>query len=244
MQNKKPLIGITLDYGEGGPSPHYSPRPYYALREDYSNSIIKAGGIPIFLSYDVSLIDNYISMIDGLLMPGGDYDIDPAWYGEENLYSLVNNKRFDFEKLLLKEAIEKQLPILGICAGFQLMNVCYGGSLFQNIKKQHSDLVNHSQTEDMDKTIHEISVKENSLLHKITGKEKILVNSHHRQGIKAIGSNLKATAHALDGIPEAIELENYPFALGVEWHPEYMATEEDVKIMQAFIDEARKTINE
>ncbi|MEK6734845.1 MAG: gamma-glutamyl-gamma-aminobutyrate hydrolase family protein, partial [Pseudomonadota bacterium] len=116
---KKPIIGITVDWED---SPTYSKQHcWYALRSNYASSISEAGGVPILLPYDLEAIDQYIEMIDALVVPGGDYDLDPSVYGEvkEKETRNLKNNRTDFESLMIKSALKKNIPILAICAGEQ-----------------------------------------------------------------------------------------------------------------------------
>ena len=235
---KKPVIGITLDWED---SPTYSDaHPWYALRTNYGSIISENNAIPIMLPYDIQAIDKYIEMIDGLMVPGGDYDLDPSVYGEETLPETRNTRtqRTDFETALIKAALAKNIPILAICAGEQLLAAIHGGTLFQDIKATYPDALEHEQRElgiHMSKTSHSIKIIPNSLLHRIIRKEEMLVNSSHHQAVKSIGSAMIISAIAEDNIIEAIEMPDYNFVLGVEWHPEFLATEDDLLIINAFI---------
>ena len=229
----KPIIGIGLDYSskkisDGG----YANFPWYALRMHYSNAISAAGGVPIFLPYEHKKIQDYLKLCDGLLIPGGDTDIDPSCYGEKISVKKINleadNQRTDFDIKLLRAALKTKMPILGICAGFQTLNVVLGGSLYQDIAEQVQTKINHRET-------HMISVTKGSLLNKITGKTSYRVNSFHHQTVKDLGKNLKASAVSDDGLIEAIELRNHPFCIGVEWHPEFRDIKEDKALFKAFI---------
>jgi putative glutamine amidotransferase len=240
----KPVIGITLDYET---KDYYSRYPWYALREDYSAAVEKFGGIPLMLPYALSAIDEYLSIIDGLLVTGGDFDIDPSFYNQTNSgLSLTKGKRTAFEYEILKKALTKKMPILGICAGEQLLNVMLGGSLIQHIPDFIDTDIQHEQDHPKHLPTHKVSVIPSTLLAKITEKSEFMVNSTHHQAVHNLGKGLIQSAVAPDGIIEAIELSDYPFALGVEWHPEYLASQEDEKIMKAYVEaclEQRKTKN-
>lgn len=235
---KKPIIGITLDWED---SPTYSKmHPWYALRCNYSSVISESGGVPIIFPYDFNAIDKYIELIDGLMIPGGDYDLDPSVYGE-NVTSktrAIRNNRSDFEAALIKTALAKNIPVLGICAGEQLLAAIHGGKLLQDIKEVYPNALEHEQKYlniHMSKTSHSINIVQDTLLHKIVGKDKIEVNSSHHQAVKSVGKEMVISAKAIDGVIEAVELFKYNFALGVEWHPEYLASEDDLLIIKAFI---------
>ena len=236
---KKPVIGITLDWED---SLTYSDsHPWYALRTNYVSVVSQFDGVPITLPYEYQAIDQYIDMIDGLIITGGDYDLSPEVYGEEirpTETRNTRNNRTEFETSLIKAALAKNIPILGICAGEQLMTAMHGGTLLQDIKAAYPDALEHEQrflNIPMSKPSHAIKIIADSLLHKIVGKDEMMVNSSHHQAVNSVGPRMKISAVAPDGIVEAVEMLDYAFALGVEWHPEFLATKEDELIMQAFI---------
>ena len=236
---KKPVIGITLDWED---SPTYSTmHPWYALRTNYASVISGANGVPITLPYDLQAIDQYIEMIDGLMVTGGDYDLDPSVYGEETSTKtrVVRNNRTDFEMALLKAALAKNIPILAICAGEQLLTAMHGGKLLQDIQTTYPNALNHEQKHmgiHMSKTSHSIDIVPDTLLHKIVQKNKMMVNSSHHQAVKSVGPSMIISATATeDGIIEAVEMPGYAFVLGIEWHPEYLASNDDSLIINAFI---------
>lgn len=234
---KKPIIGITLDYET---TETYSKYPWYALRENYITAIEKSGGIPLPLPHEVSLVDEYFSMIDGLVITGGNFDVDPKYYGEEisSERVVLKDKRTQFEFAICKKAIENNLPILGICGGEQLLNVVMGGSLIQHIPDEVDTNIDHEQKTPKHLPSHEVLVEKNTLLHAITKLEKFNVNSTHHQAVKNIGKGVIVSAKAPDGVIEAIEKSNHKFCLCVQWHPEYYEQEHDKKIFESFIQAA------
>jgi putative glutamine amidotransferase len=237
------IIGITLDWED---SPTYSSmHPWYALRCNYPGVISSNGAIPILIPYDFAAIKTYASMIDALLIPGGDYDLDPSVYGEEKQVQtrIIKNKRSEFEIQLVQEVMKQRKPILGICAGEQLLAAMHGGKLIQDIKTFNPDALQHEQKYldiHMSKPSHKIKINQDSLLYSIVETQEILVNSSHHQAVKQVGDNMIISAVAPDGIVEAIEMKDYPFMLGVEWHPEYEVSSSDQKIIKAFIKAASK----
>ncbi|NRA73422.1 MAG: gamma-glutamyl-gamma-aminobutyrate hydrolase family protein [Rickettsiales bacterium] len=243
---KKPIIGIVIDYSnkttkQGG----YANYPWYALRMHYCSIISGLGGVPILLPYENSAIQYYIEICNGLVFPGGDMDINPSVYGEEISVKKINldqnNPRLKFEFGFLRAALKTKIPILGICAGFQMLNVVLGGSLFQDIDEQmQTDVAHMRRSEDIPQNTHPIMVTKGSLLHQITQKTSYIVNSFHHQAIKKLGKNLKISAVTSDEVIEAIELDNHPFCIGVEWHPEFQETDEDKKLFEAFVGAAQK----
>ncbi|MFV9875802.1 MAG: gamma-glutamyl-gamma-aminobutyrate hydrolase family protein [Rickettsiales endosymbiont of Dermacentor nuttalli] len=233
----KPIIGITIDSEEQG---WYSEFPWYELRQNYCTAISNNGGIPLLLPYEMRLLEEYISMMHGLVVTGGNFDISPEHYDEKSSISekfRINKNRTDFEMEITKLALKNNIPILGICGGEQLLNVILDGTLIQHIP-EIVDAINHKQTVPKNHPWHMVTVEPNSLLHRITGVLEISVNSTHHQAVKDLGRGMIVNATALDGIIEAIEYSYHNFCLGVQWHPEYEITESDTKIFKAFIEAA------
>jgi len=233
---KKPIIGITLDAEEiGGYSKWY---PWYALRANYVEAVVKAGGVPILLPHETPLADAYINQIAGFIITGGDFDIDPAIYGakEKHPKTQTKPKRTDFEAEMTRLALAENKPILGICGGMQLINVILGGTLIQHVPDVTGNSL-HEQKDDRKNPAHTVKITPGSLLYKITAKDSIKVNSTHHQAVEKPGKGVKVTAEAPDGIIEAIEYPAHPFCLGVQWHPEFHADPEgkDAKIFAAFV---------
>lgn len=159
-----------------------------------------------------------LERIDGLLLTGSGPDIDPESYGERRRFPFktVHPKRFLLERELFRQALKKNMPILGICGGMQLMNVAAGGSLYQDIKGQIPKAMQHQRG---GKPAHLIEVKQGTLLSKILKGNRLRVNSAHHQGVKQVAPGYVVNAEADDGVIEGIEAVGYPFVLGVQWHP-------------------------
>jgi|TARA_B100001750_G_scaffold245913_1_gene266743 putative glutamine amidotransferase len=231
---KQSIIGITVDSESPG---GYSKQPWYALRKNYCQMVSDSGGAPILLPHETKLSDLYIKKIDGLLITGGNFDIDPRLYGEKKRFSQVTPKegRTNFEIEITRKAIRKNIPILGICGGQQLLNVAFGGSLIQHIPKEIKSPLKHEQTNPRTEAGHRIKVFKDTLLYKIVKKPSMNVNSAHHQAVKNPGRNLSINAIAEDGLIEGIENNNKKFCLGIQWHPEYSIDSGDKKIFQAFV---------
>ncbi len=236
--HNKPTIGITMDYEE---NKTYSKFPWYALRQNYCSAISKMNAIPIPLPHENTLIPDMLSLIDGLVISGGAFDIDPSYFSETTKYKniVTKKKRTDFELDVTLQALQLNIPILGICGGEQLLNVIYGGSLFQDIAKDLPKSLNHEQTNPRDQTSHEVTIVPNTLLENIVKKRKINVNSAHHQSVNRLGNGLKVCAMANDGIIEGIEDNEKHFCLGIQWHPEFLITSSDKNILKRFIKAAR-----
>lgn len=232
----KPIIGINCDYGEAGK------QPYSFTYRNYSEAIIAACGIPLLLPVikDKNDVERFLKRVDGLLLTGGN-DVPPQRYGEEQHQKTVcvHPDKDISDNILVGAALQMKKPILAICYGVQLVNVVLGGSLIQDIPSEgisflvHKDLRNEQYT-------HQVTVGKNSLLHKIIGAGCFETNSAHHQAIHELGKGLAATAHTSDGIIEAIELGEYPFLLGVQWHPERMTHDPYHRALFSALVEASK----
>ncbi|MBT4880629.1 MAG: gamma-glutamyl-gamma-aminobutyrate hydrolase family protein [Alphaproteobacteria bacterium] len=229
MKTLKPIIGLTCDHVSSG---GYSKYPWYALRENYCTSISKIGGMPVPLTHSLDLVDKYLDLVDGLIITGGDFDIDPSLFGDDTVHPRVQIKkdRTLFELALTKGALERNMPILGICGGHQILNVALGGSLIQHIPDDIPEALAHEQPNPRHEPGHSVTIEPNTLLKSIVQQETIMVNSAHHQAVKSPGNSLIVNAYATDGVIEGIEEPKYEFCLGVQWHPEYEISPADNKI--------------
>lgn len=237
---KKPIIAITSSM-DLNPNRLNDNRTMVSL--DYSNSMINSGGIPVILPItdNFEVIKEQVKYFDGLILSGGG-DPDPNLYGEDCLQELgdITPERDTFELAILEEFLKTKKPILGICRGLQLMNVFYGGTLYQDIKYVDTN-IQHKQKWLADLPTHDINILENNILFEIFGK-KARTNSFHHQMIKDLGRELTSIATANDGVIEAIQNKNYPFFYGVQWHPEMMASRGNLgmkKIFDKFIESCK-----
>ena len=197
---RRPIIGITGDTTDGS----------IRLKHEYVDAVSRAGGVAILLPIGQET-RIYGELIDGLLISGGD-DLNPFLYNEKLSASikLVDRERSEFELSLLREVTALRKPVLGICYGMQLINVAYGGTLYQDIEAELGLAINHK------KNYHNIMITENRLL--LHGM--FSVNSTHHQALKKLGEGLTPIASSPDNIIEAFLGDDYPFLVGVQWHPE------------------------
>ena len=204
-------------------------RRFY-LGRDYSDAVEAAGGLPVHIALipDEDYIRMLVSELDGILLPGADCDVDPAYYGEDPHPKLgkVIPEKDKTDRLVLEQAELLELPVLAICYGMQALNVWRGGSLIQDIEAQIEGCMKHRQGEPLDRHSHSVSIAEKNLLFDVAGKAAT-VNSHHHQAVQRTGQDLRAVAWANDGVIEAIaDVRPERFVLGVQWHPE-LAWERD-----------------
>ncbi len=234
---RPPVIGLTLDSEAPG---GYSKFPWYALRENYCAAVIRAGGLPVLLPHEPEVAEAYLDSLDGLLVTGGAFDVDPTHFGAEERHATVTTKdrRTAFEIAVTRSAFERDLPLLGICGGQQLLNVVLGGTLIQHIPDEVEDALAHEQPNPRHEAGHGVAVTPGTLLHRICGTERLEVNSAHHQAAKDLGPGVTVNARAPDGVIEGIERADRRFCLGVQWHPEYAVSAGDEAIFGAFIEAA------
>jgi putative glutamine amidotransferase len=206
----------------------------------YVDAVHRAGGLALLLPPDAALErepDEVLDLLDGLILAGG-ADIDPQQYGEPRHEKTIGTvpERDTFEIALARRALERDIPILGICRGMQLMNVAAGGTLNQHVPDSHGHEDHRRSLGSFDDADHSVRLEPGSLAARAAGEEAHGTKSHHHQGIERLGEGLKITGWAdLDELPEAIEAPDKRFALGVQWHPE---ADEMSRVIEAFVSEA------
>lgn len=240
MESSKPLIALT---------------PYHNLEKDepymrpaYLNAIRKAGGIPVILPLEPEEEDlaQLVSSFDGFLFTGGP-DLHPFHFGEETHQHChnVSIKRDRLELALLKLVMKAEKPVLGICRGIQLINICLGGDIYQDISSQLPEdfPIAHTQPFSFEIPSHTITVVPNTLLARLAEDSIIQVNSMHHQAIRKPAPGLAVTGYAPNHLAECVEMPDYPsFFLGVQWHPEYLWQKDPAarNIFAAFVKAAVK----
>ena len=237
MIRQHPLIGITGNFGEKG----------CELAEGYYLSVVKAGGTPVAIPphNDKEALVTLLETLDGILFSGGG-DINPLLLGEEPLPQLhsVCPKRDEAELFLAREAFHRQIPMLGICRGIQVMAAALDGKVFQDIYVQGKGAkIKHSQDMPRHNVSHSVNIEEGSMLQSIFGnKQTLSVNSFHHQAVSDPGPHLKVSALSPDGIIEAVESSEHKALLGIQWHPECFILNHDESMMSVFrwlVSEAR-----
>ncbi len=219
--SRHPTIGITKDAGT-------KPGETDAQPDHYASSVEKAGGTaqPIYYREDLSEVGAILDQVDAILFSGGN-DLDPALYGQtwHPMAKPVDPNRQRWELALIEAADARRMPILGICLGCQLLNVHRGGSLIQFLPDLlRPTPIEHRKVHDVPLR-HDVTIESESILAQTIGKPRISVNTYHKQAVDRVGRGLRITAHATDGIVEAIEDASMPLLIGVQWHPERISDE-------------------
>lgn len=232
------MIGVTLDSEQPG---GYSRYPWYALRQNYADAVAAAGGLPVGVPHDAARAMDYLDRIDALIITGGAFDVDPSLYGEGARHDTVTLKenRTQAELALVQGALERNLPVLGICGGQQLLAVALGGTLIQHIPDAIPDALEHEQTNPRHEPGHTVAVVAGTLLHRITSAVEMRVNSAHHQAVRDPGPHAIVNARAPDAVIEGVEDARYRFCLGVQWHPEFLIDPGDRRLFDALIAACR-----
>lgn len=230
---KLPVIGIVPSQGQDD-----SDEAAVSVPERYARAVAHAGGAPLLLPLvgDMSVYETLFPLIDGFVLTGGN-DIDPARYGavrDNGKISAHSPMREELEYLILSYAYRFDVPLLGICRGMQMINVCFGGTLYRDLGDQYSGAywmgsrvqgvipeIAHWQPRPYDVPTHEVTLKRDSHLGRLLDADIINVNSMHHQGICDLSAMVDAVAWAPDKLVEAIEVRGKTFMLGVQWHPEF-----------------------
>ena len=227
VHKRRPIIGITGNYDTGK----------CTLLEGYYRSVLEVGGTPLIIPPcdDTDMMVSLLDRVDALILSGGG-DINPLYLSEEPLRELggINPARDWHELMLVRLAANRQIPILGICRGIQVMTAALGGKLYQDIYREASATLKHSQDTERHVCSHTVRIASGSLLHRILGTEMLPVNSFHHQAVKEAAPGFAATAYSADGIIEAMESTQHKSILGVQWHPECMILGGDRSMLPLF----------
>lgn len=212
-----PTIGITCGHQWEGTERYY-------VNRSYITSIIQAGGLPILIPYmKPNLLTKILDKLDGVLIPGG-IDIDANLFNQElhPRCGKIDPEWDDLDVFVIQAALARNLPLLGICRGCQILNVACGGDLIQDIPSQTLSQINHSPAAPKWYATHDLTIKSGSKLSRILQTTHIRVNSFHHQAVSQVAPGFQASAFANDGIVEAIESMEHQYVIGVQWHPELM----------------------
>jgi putative glutamine amidotransferase len=239
---RKPIVLIPADVKQIGE------HPFHAVGQKYILAVAEAAGaLPLLVPAIGNLIEieELLAIADGVLLTGSPSNVHPSHFGQNvlNPNLPLDPARDALTLKLIRATINAGVPLLAICRGFQEMNVAFGGSLHQAVQEV-ADLNDHREVKDLPldtqyAVAHAVKLVANGQLAKILGKDKIMVNSLHGQGVDRLGAGLTAEAHALDGLVEAVRVDGaMTFALGVQWHPEWKVMENPqyLAIFKAFGD--------
>ena len=213
-------------------------QPAHLVADSYVRAVQAAGGIAVLLTVDTGAESRLLQLVDALLLIGG-ADVDPAAYGaeREQATEATYPERDAFEIAILKGALERELPVLGICRGMQILNVALGGTLRQDLAAPEGGNIHRRRLGSFDETENHIALEEGSLVARSAREAVHVACCHHHQAIDALGEGLVVSGRAVeDGLPEAIEASDGRWVLGVQWHPE---AEPGSAIVAAFVVEAR-----
>jgi putative glutamine amidotransferase len=241
---RRPLIGITSFETKYSEPPHL---PIFALNRRYVMAIEAAGGAPLMLPPGLSDDSLHVTFdrLDGLLLSGGG-DIDPVCYGEapHSATREISADRDRMELALARWTVNEDKPVFAICRGIQVLNVALGGSLVQHIPTQVDGALQHTFEPTQvarDHIAHSVQIESGTCLREVMGVDRAGANSWHHQSIKQVAPSLRVTAHAPDGVIEAVELPAHRFAIGVQWHPEWLYDDqpEMMRLFEALVQAAR-----
>lgn len=238
MAQKKPVILLTPYFNTERDEPYMRPAFLKAVRH--------AGGIPVILPLDLTESDlaQLLEGADAVLFTGGP-DVHPFFFGEETQAHCGNVclRRDELELALLRLAMEAKKPILGVCRGVQILNIGLGGDIYQDIPSQFKEEfpIAHTQPFAYNIPSHTVSVTPGTLLARIAQNSVIKVNSMHHQAVRRVAPGLTASGHAPGGLVECVEKPDYPFFIGVQWHPEYLWEQDKAaeRLFGMFVEAAR-----
>jgi putative glutamine amidotransferase len=233
-----PIIGITINQGTNSDG-----HPTHVLLQAYASAISEGGGVPVLIpsQLDAGGVESLYARLDGILFSGGG-DIDPSRFSGEphSCIEGVDPARDALELGLLHTAASDGKPFLGICRGCQLVNVAFGGNLYTHIPDQLPGALDHEGPKNgRTELVHKVDLESGTRVLGVMSEPTVMVNSHHHQGVRDLGSGLRVAGRAPDGLIEAVELPDHPFGIAVQWHPEWLIDQAATRrLFQAFVEAA------
>lgn len=228
----KKIIGVMPLYDDEKQS--------YWMLPGYMKMLEAENAIPLMLPLTVNKgeLDYFLDICGGFLLTGG-HDVSPSLYNTERKPWCGSScqLRDEMEKYILENSVETDKSVLGICRGIQFMNSCYGGTLYQDLKKEYDSCIEHHMKPPYDRVVHQVTIQKDTLLYNILGKEQIGVNSYHHQAVKELSPYFQKAAISEDGLIEGIYMPSHKFVVGIQWHPEfsYNVDENSRKLVNAFV---------
>lgn len=235
----RPVIGITSAPREARTPVGYM--PHETVSEAYVQSLVEAGAAAVILPVHGVSADDVVSRLDGIALTGGG-DIDPSLYGRTPRPETegVDPTRDRFETDLIRMAVERDMPLLAICRGIQMLNVALGGTLFQDVGSEVGTDIKHMDEERWKEHSHRVRLESDSIVGGIIGEE-VEVNSLHHQAVDRPAPDLRAVGWSPDGLVEAVEAPGLRFCVGLQWHPEYLGAEHrSFGVIESFVRSARE----
>jgi len=212
---KRPRIAVILDENTSGDGRRYE------ASKAYFQAIRDAGGLPFGIPYFPEIVEPVLVDFEGVLSCGGRFAYPDSWYLPGRRSKAPPSERFEVERAIFTGCIERGKPILGICAGMQMIAGLNGSRLTPDLRADNPDALDHDNRE----TLHWVTLTDGSRLRAVVGEPTLLVNSLHREAIAELGGGVQAAAYASDGAIEAIEVPGHPFAIGLQWHQELLSGE-------------------
>lgn len=234
-----PRIGLLLDHQESGT---FSRRPHHALRVAYFEAIWAAGGLPVAIPYVAEAWPAYLDLCQGFVTPGGDYPFPAEWYvSPPGMVGVCHHPRFAFETRITRDLLARDRPLLGICAGMQVLAGVMGARFHRDLHLAIETDIDHVNQRPAEERAHEVAITPGSLLHRLVGQPRMSVNTAHREAAAESPEGLLVSARAPDGVIEAVEVPGKRFALGVQWHPEFFPEpgSPDRRIIEGLVAAAR-----
>lgn len=250
QQVRRPFIAVMPKYVTSDRLPHeVSACDSLLIADNYLQAIIRAGGIPLVLPItdNAETYDAIFSLADGFLLTGGT-DLSPNLYGgnsENEMLNVRESVREGVEFRLLDYAFEHDVPLLGICRGIQLLNVYKGGTLYEDLveglpeEDEGGQPIVHWQSIDYSLPSHTVKLVEGALLSELLERDEAFTNSMHHQGVRRLADSLEPLAYGPGGLVEALRVPELTFAVGLQWHPEYLGAHQNMnRIFEAFVEQA------
>lgn len=211
--NSKPRIAVILDENTSGDASRYE------ASKGYFRAIRDAGGLPFGIPYLPEIVDVVVEEFDGLLCVGGRFAYPDEWYLQGQPSKAPRSERYEVERAIVEGYLAHDKPVLGVCAGMQLLACLNGCRLWPDVQASVTNALEHDKPD----YLHQITLVPGSMLAAIVGKPSIIVNTFHREAIGELSNSVVASAHSDDGVIEAIEIPSRAFALGLQWHQELFA---------------------